>query len=463
LSRRVTIRHYLALLAVLCVVALGAFTYGFLCSASRIGPYPRARQVFEWARHQPTVRRMFLAVARRPEDAADLVKGAWTPIAADRLQGEPDGAEFEAVGYLSGYKPAPGMSGVTVYVPGAAYEGINLLVSGHGEEALLIDMSGNILHRWSCRFGDVFPDYADVESEDPDDPFHRDFWRRCHLYENGDLLVIYERFGLVKLDKDSNLIWAVPNGCHHDMRVVSDSVIYILTHEVRESSDLGAHGRVNEDFISILNASGRELRRVSVLEALRRSDYACFLARAYPTVDVLHTNTVQVLDGTQVSLSPVFKKGNVLTSMRELDVVAVVDMDEERVVWALSGLWRTQHQPTLLANGHLLVFDNKSCAGMSRVIELDPLTQEMVWSYDGTPENGFYSASSGAAYRLPNGNTLIVESNSGRAFEVTAENEIVWEFYNPYRAGENNELIAALFDVVRLGPDFPTDWLETGP
>ena len=56
----------------------------------------------------------------------------------------------------------------------------------------------------------------------------------------------------------------------------------------------------------------------------------------------------------------------------------------------------------------------------------------------------------GTTKRLPNGNTLITESNNGRAFEVTPAGEIVWEFFNPYRTGENNELIAALYDVVRL-------------
>jgi hypothetical protein len=48
----------------------------------------------------------------------------------------------------------------------------------------------------------------------------------------------------------------------------------------------------------------------------------------------------------------------------------------------------------------------------------------------------------------------------GRAFEVTPEKEIVWEFYNTHRAGEHNELIATLFDVVRIPQDFPTDWLD---
>jgi len=52
--------------------------------------------------------------------------------------------------------------------------------------------------------------------------------------------------------------------------------------------------------------------------------------------------------------------------------------------------------------------------------------------------------------RLPNGNTLITESTQGRIFEVTPENEIVWEYYNPHRTGEENELIATVMGARRL-------------
>jgi hypothetical protein len=58
----------------------------------------------------------------------------------------------------------------------------------------------------------------------------------------------------------------------------------------------------------------------------------------------------------------------------------------------------------------------------------------------------------GSSQRLSNGNTLIIESNDGRAFEVTAEGEVVWEFYNPARAGDDRQLIATLCDTVRLAP-----------
>ena len=62
------------------------------------------------------------------------------------------------------------------------------------------------------------------------------------------------------------------------------------------------------------------------------------------------------------------------------------------------------------------------------------------------------------AQRLPNGNTLITESDGGRALEVTPDRRIVWEFFNPHRAGEQGEYIATLFELLRLPPDFPVDW-----
>ena len=36
----------------------------------------------------------------------------------------------------------------------------------------------------------------------------------------------------------------------------------------------------------------------------------------------------------------------------------------------------------------------------------------------------------------------------------------MWEYINPNRAGENNELIAALFEVICLEKDFSLTWVN---
>jgi hypothetical protein len=176
--------------------------------------------------------------------------------------------------------------------------------------------------------------------------------------------------------------------------------------------------------------------------------------------DIFHTNTLELLDGSLAGQSPAFRGGNLLISVLMLDTIAVVDPDTETVVWALTGMWRQQHQPTILPNGRMLVFDNKAGKEVSEVLELDPFSQAVAWSYRGSPAHPFYSETCGSNQRLPNGNTLITESDNGRAFEVAPDGTVVWEYINPNHAGPDGEYIATLFEIVRLLPSERPDWME---
>jgi outer membrane protein assembly factor BamB len=118
--------------------------------------------------------------------------------------------------------------------------------------------------------------------------------------------------------------------------------------------------------------------------------------------------------------------------------------------------------------GNILIFDNGGSSGFgtpsaiapsgsgiyaratSRILEIDPVTFELVWSYDGP---NFYAMNISGAQRLPNGNTLITEGPSGRIFEVTVEGEIVWEYIHPAFVGarESN----SVYRAYRV----PYDWI----
>jgi hypothetical protein len=87
------------------------------------------------------------------------------------------------------------------------------------------------------------------------------------------------------------------------------------------------------------------------------------------------------------------------------------------------------------------------------------VTGQIRWEYRGTADRPFFTKCCGSAHRLPNGNTLITESDNGRAFEVTDDKQLVWEFHSPHLAGDQGQFVATLFDVVRLEPGFPIDWL----
>ncbi len=67
---------------------------------------------------------------------------------------------------------------------------------------------------------------------------------------------------------------------------------------------------------------------------------------------------------------------------------------------------------------------------------------------------------SGRVQPLPNGNTLVVETDAGRALELTEDGEVVWEFRSPYRVRERGDKVASLYSLERVGAD-KTSWLDS--
>lgn len=401
-----------------------------------------------------------------PPPVSDRPAGKWHKLRADPKA--PAGkvtaamkrkmAQLESLSYLAGYKPAPAKRGVTVHNKAATSPGYNLVFSGHAPEAALLDIKGSVLHTWRCTYARARARFPALRKPPKGDPFS---FRRGHLYDNGDLLAIYEGFGLIKLDRDSKLLWALPRSAHHDLHVERDGKIRVLTRRARLLPRLSADKPVLVDYITLLSPDGKVVRDLALLEAFERSAFSGALSKMPKQGDIFHTNGIEVLDGHGADHSPVFAPGNIMISVLRLDTIAVVDPLQRKVVWALSAGWKRQHEPQMLPNGRVLLFDNLGGAGgRSRVLEIDPLTKQVHWEFSGTRDNAFHSAECGAAYRLPNGNTLIVESLNGRAFEVTRHKKIVWEFYNPHRAGKKKQLIATLFDVVRLPLDFSLEWMK---
>jgi hypothetical protein len=102
----------------------------------------------------------------------------------------------------------------------------------------------------------------------------------------------------------------------------------------------------------------------------------------------------------------------------------------------------------LQGEGNILIFNNGwSGRGYSSIEELTPpvdgngdytLTtgtaygpSAQLWTYTTPAQTDFSSGRFGGSQRLPNGNTLICNANSGEFFEVDTTEEIVWKYQNP--------------------------------
>jgi hypothetical protein len=179
-----------------------------------------------------------------------------------------------------------------------------------------------------------------------------------------------------------------------------------------------------------------------------------------------------------------FAPNNVIISSRQASFLAIVGRDG-KIVWRLGPDFSEskelrairqiigQHHAHIIPKGlpgagNLLVFDNGGASGYgftnptapdganafaranSRVLEINPVTLQLVWSYAGPR---FYASNISGAQRLPNGNTLITEGPSGRLFEVTKEGKIVWEYINPLFTGAQST--NSVYRAYRL----PYDWI----
>ncbi len=330
--------------------------------------------------------------------------------------------------------------------------GLNLLVSENGRGAILMDLNGKVVHRWHL------PDSVSI-------------LHTVELAQDGALLAIYGRrfangfdtqesevpkaFGLIKLSWNSDELWRLQGFFSHDLDVDENGHVFAIRSKVLQQGYPGVTGMAWEQIIQEISPQGKPLREIPLTPSFKPYIGAAEVAFANQEAevkgDLVHLNSFEIIKQTR----GVASKGDWLVSARNLNLVAVVEAETRKVKWSWGpGTIVMQHQPELLADGHLLLFDNRGFQGSSRVLEWSPSEDRIVWQYPDHPGQ-LYSEIRGGVQRLHNGNTLIVESDRGRLLEITPAGEVVWEYFTPVRPREP-QLRMAPYRVRRLSPEEAT-------
>ena len=205
--------------------------------------------------------------------------------------------------------------GVTVYDPDLALAGYTLVTNGKFSGAWLLDMNGAVVHQWVVPFRKAFPSPSHVKNPAPEEGI---FWRSAWLFPNGDVIGVYEAgadtlygYGMVKVDKDSNVIWRMAERVHHGVWVDEDGKVYALGQKYMKE-------RFINDFIIIASPDGKELARISIWEAMGRSEYMSELYRLKMGYmhegDVFHANSIRVIGEDLDGTTPFLRKGRIMVS-----------------------------------------------------------------------------------------------------------------------------------------------------
>jgi hypothetical protein len=334
--------------------------------------------------------------------------------------------------------PNPEKKGVTFYNENLSYPGVNLFITGKNQGAYLIDMDGEIIHSWSG-INETIGN-----------------WKYSEMDENGNLIVLDKKIGLIKMDFNSNIIWtnyasderANQEYYHHDFELSEKGDIYVLAKSTKKIKLPDREILSKVDNLLVIDSNGvlKEIiplsslildgfpKTLELLEKKAQADPKNLLMSFFHAITIdeiggfFHANTIEEIH-QNIGIA---NKGDLLFCDRNLNLIGIIDRNNKELIWSWGpGILDHPHQPTVLENGNLLIFDNGMFRNYSRILELNPRTEKIVWKYEADPKGSFYTSIRGGNQRLPNGNTLITESNKGHVFEVNNDGEIVWEFWNP--------------------------------
>lgn len=325
------------------------------------------------------------------------------------------------------------IKGLTFYDSRRACVGFTLLSPVEGNGLYLIDMKGRFVNYWEMgykpgTYGEILPNgHLLYEGKLEDEPL-------ADMEGAGGILI--------ETDWDGKVVWKYedPNLHHAFCRMDSGNTLVLKRVKVPENIAVRVQGGIPGterrgimwgDAIQEISPKGKVVWEWVAHEHLDPAkDAICVLC---PRSMWTRSNSVTVLPD-----------GNISAILAGIHTMVMIDKKTGNITWK----WGRNevghpHSVSMLDNGHLLFFDNGlhpsgAGCGYSRLVEIDPKTSKLVWSYGRLMDEHqvFFSATMSNCQRLPNGNTLVCEGNKGRIFELYLNDELAWEYISGFPAYE---------------------------
>jgi arylsulfotransferase ASST len=184
----------------------------------------------------------------------------------------------------------------------------------------------------------------------------------------------------------------------------------------------------------------------------------------------------KIFDWTHCN-SVAYVGGHVLLNARHTSTIYKIEKASGNIIWQLGENgdfapdpnfefpWPMRaHALDIQPNGNILVYDNGGTdrphsRAMEMKIDEQAMSVEIVWGYNGSPDDTWFTGYWGDADRLENGNTLITAgqwtaSDPTRVFEITSSGDKVWEMEFPPRGKYgigvyNSQRLIPLLEEVR--------------
>jgi hypothetical protein len=260
------------------------------------------------------------------------------------------------------------------------------------------------------------------------------------------------------IDRDGNLIWFLPDVAKHknirNLNLNKDGNLTFVTDRAYEIDIRG----------NVLWESPEKLQGVHVnyhhdLKKLNNGNFLCVAEKdadqgrpPYSLVfEITPNNEIKWLwdeeqhykddtqfRGSHLNAASLDKSGrNLYISNRNLSSIMKIEVATGKIIYSINTLFSGQHSVSEMANGDVLLFNNNTAQdrnnGASSILAVSPpraknackIAWEYVFKFANARMN--FAGKLGDADELKNGNILVYTGNGGMCFEVTKDQEVVWE------------------------------------
>jgi len=340
-----------------------------------------------------------------------------------------------------------------------------ILLSGFidgGNEIRLINRGGDTVARWPLSYTKLFPTVDFVPR-----PATDDLAADTHgalINSDGSIVFNFDYGGSAKVNRCGVVDWTLQHPTHHSVEISETGGYWIPGRTYYDAIDqekfppftkyYAAKKEYAEDLILKVSESGEILLSKSVPEIFYENnllgpltaigdDFDSFPSHDY---ELLHLNKIGELSAAIADDFPQFPAGSLVLSLREHNLITVVDPTDWRILWYQVGPWIRQHDPEFNPGGTLTIFNNNAYRyglgsfgwhnidgpKVSNVISIDPVTRETSVLFGAPAQGEMLTHIRGKHELTPSGGYIMTEFEGGRAIEIDADGNTVWEYVNGF-------------------------------
>ena len=338
-------------------------------------------------------------------------------------------------------------------------DGALVLLSGFFEksnELRLVRRDGSIVRRWPVSFSKLFPDASHLaDNVRPATDWNIDLHGALAL-PDGSVLFNFEYGGLTKLDRCGGTVWTLPRMTHHSIEPAAGGGYWVPG---RRQLPQGSQSPFppfappfDEDLVLRISADGKVESEFSVPALFYSNGLSTVLTATGDKFrkgrewdqEIVHLNKIAELPADRAGLFPMFEAGDLVLSLRDQNLLMVVDPAGRKVKWWQIGPWVRQHDPQFARDGRITVLNNNAYEDgldgfrsdprlprTTNILAIDPATRETELRFGERPGQEMLTVLRGKQAETESG-LLITESEAGRVIETDANGKVVWEYVNHY-------------------------------